>query len=117
MDNKKKKIYIAVICACTLLMVAILYFGLKSPTPDDINLGLIRQEVVTTNPTGNQAVQQSDLPTANVKPEYNAPAVFPNNPDLDSEVFSSNAFTNLRDYTPLTITPPEIGRDNPFQDF
>ena len=122
MDNKKK-IYIAIIVVCFLITGGVLYFGSSgggSPAPD--NIQPINQSIDNTGggagaATGTARGGTSNLPTTETKIKYSAPRVFPSDTALDLTVYSSSQYQNLQDYTPLTVTPEEMGRPNPFDDY
>lgn len=113
----KKKIYIIVIVVCLAVTAGVLYYGFFSnPTtevPTDLAPTTINSDGNPTQarPSGGDV---SNIPTAQGIVEYPVPSVFPQDTSLDLSVYSSSKFSNLQDYTPLTVTPEEMGRENPF---
>jgi hypothetical protein len=115
----RQKIYYIVIVVCILGTGGILYYGNSSSTSSGLPQGIqpIGTDVdpnVTTTPRRTSSGPVAELPVIGKKVQYSAPGVFPNSTDLDLSVFDSAAFGNLVDYTPLTVSPEEIGRENPF---
>jgi hypothetical protein len=125
MDDKKKKIYIAVIIVCLLITGGILWYGfggtggtVEAPIANNAaNTPLVGNS--SGVPSGGASAAESSgnikyLPQPNVPTAYPVPAVFPVTSSLDLSVFSSGRYQELVDYSPLTVTPEEIGRENPF---
>jgi flagellar basal body-associated protein FliL len=116
--EKKKKIQIAIIVVCFMASAGILYWSFGGVG----NPGSPEEFIATTGTSGVVAAPQvvtedskvEGLPT-NTPNDFTAPTVFPQQVNLDLSVYDSSAFTRLQDYTPLTVSPGEIGRENPFR--
>ncbi|OGE82892.1 MAG: hypothetical protein A3B10_02500 [Candidatus Doudnabacteria bacterium RIFCSPLOWO2_01_FULL_44_21] len=105
MDPRKKRIYIIIIVVCIFGTTAVLLWGgafVPSFSGTDQPAYL----------TPNQ--EQTLAPSASTDGSYSTPAVFPQNTKLDTSIFDSSAFKTLKSYTPVTISPSELGRENPF---
>jgi hypothetical protein len=123
-EAKKKKVEIGVIVGCMLITAVVLWIGLggggSAPAPAQPPVGIDPGIVPSVDPgpgsAGEGAVSASvaNIPQPDSQIDYGVPAVFPASPQLDTTVYNTNQFTDLDDYVPLTITPPEIGRENPF---
>lgn len=113
----KKKIYIIIIVLCVVVTAGVLYYGFFSqPKVEPIP---VSNNVLTPSgsPTPDQSGASGDtsgIPTLSSGITYTAPSVFPQNSKIDESVFSSAKFRSLQDYVPLTVSPEEMGRDNPF---
>lgn len=110
----RKKIYIVVIVICVLVSAGVIYYGFFSspsiPAPEIItDTGTLPTQ---STPTGSAGI--SGIPTPAGTVTYPVPSVFPQDSSLDLSVYSTAKFRNLQDYTPLTVSPEEIGRENPF---
>jgi hypothetical protein len=112
----KKKIYIIVIVLCLVVTAGVLYYGFFSqPSVDPVIVDPTQVTLPGTNtPSGGSAASSTEIPTPNGGVAYPAPSVFPQNSKIDESVFSSAKFRSLQDYVPLTVSPEEMGRDNPF---
>lgn len=116
----KKKIQIAVIIVCMIGTAGIVYWGMFSTSTPEVaaptGIAPINTNVdsVVDVPTAPGMGAVGDLPTESAKIEYAAPATFPVDSALDLSVYESSKFTNLQDYTPISVTPEEVGRENPF---
>jgi hypothetical protein len=114
----KKKIYIIVIVVCVAVTAGILYFGMSSPASEDTATHTGALQLSDTNPSiANVGSSSAEVPVPDAVTSYAPPIVFPSDTNLDLSVFQSSSFRNLVDYTPLTITEAEIGRDNPYLDY
>jgi len=123
--DTKKKIQIGVIVGCMVATGVILFLGMGGGGGSTTNLneqhlqpgaiGEIPTEDITTTttPTGTT----SNLPIPGLPTVHPVPGVFPQSTAVNGSVFDSSKFRNLQDYTPLTISPEEIGRPNPYQPF
>lgn len=120
----KKKIQIAIIVVCMLVTGGVLYWGFfSSSTPEiaapdgiaPINTDV--DSVVDVAPVSAGAGSVGDIPTSEAEIQYSAPPIFPASATLDLSIFESAKFRALQDYTPLSVTPEEIGKENPFQDY
>lgn len=115
----RNKIYIITIVVCVLATVGVLYWSSQdssSGLPDNLgptntNLDALERQ----NRPGTAAA--GSIPQPDKKTEYPAPRVFPNNSEIDLNVFNSSKYQALNDYEPLTVSPEEIGRDNPYQSY
>lgn len=108
MDPKRKRLYIILIIGCIVVSVGVFLWGRgggpavpSASTPDPL---------LTSVPATISAA-----PIINVDGTYSAPAVFPDNKTFDITVLDSSAFTILQPYQPATISPGELGRDDPFK--
>lgn len=114
----KKKIYIIVIVLCLAVTAGVLYYGF-GPTGTTPEVPLVP---INTNTSGQpqsgqprgSAAGVANIPSVNDTVAYPVPVVFPSDTNLDLSVYDSAKFNALQDYTPLTVTPEEMGRDNPF---
>ncbi len=110
----KKKLYITIIAVCFLATAGIIYWGTKSPGIPET--GLTPTSGVAPGSTGTAGTKNTaaKTPIFEERATYQPPRVFPSDTELDLSVFESDDFRKLNDYTPLTVGPEEIGRDNPF---
>lgn len=116
----KKKIYIIIIAVCVLITAGVLYWSSQDPSaglPDNIapiNTDIDRVDPASTGRSGGGA---SMLPAPDMTENYAAPRVFPQDTQINLGVFDSSKFSSLTDYTPLTVQPEEVGRENPFNSY
>jgi hypothetical protein len=113
----KKKIEIIVIVLCIVVTGGVLWYGFGggggSETPPPVpGSGLATTTEETPVSSGEPSAE--GIPTVENGIAQPAPAVFPGDSTMDTRVYSSTKFRNLQDYTPLTVSPEEIGRPNPF---
>lgn len=118
----RKKIYIIVIVLCLAVTAGVLYYGFfSSPsvepppaaTPTAADIEAARQAAGITG-VGSASGSVAGLPDPNEPTEFAPPRIFPQDTNLDLNVYGSARFNALQDYTPLTVAPEEVGRDNPF---
>jgi hypothetical protein len=120
----KKKIQIIVIVICFVGTGGILFYGFggsfggggdsSAPQPHGQGSKGLPVDANDGIPAARTAGSAAAVPRADKPAQYGVPAVFPDDTSLDLSVFDSAAFKNLTDYTPLTVSPEEIGRENPF---
>lgn len=117
----KKKIQIAIIVGCMLLTAGILYFGYFSggsapEAPQGIAPINTNVDSVVDVPAESSG-EVGEIPSSEGIIIYSAPATFPASSELDLSVYDTSKFKALQDYTPLSVTPEEIGRENPFESY
>jgi hypothetical protein len=118
MDDKKKKIYIGIIVFCLLASAGVLYWSSSSST--QIPVGVTEPDTFVGGGAPMGAAPASSLgnvPQLTKDIDYGVPSVFPNNAKFDASVFDTSHFKVLTDYTILTVSPEEIGRENPYNTY
>jgi hypothetical protein len=113
MDPKRKRLYIILIIVCVVLSAGVLLWDKLGSSSS------------TSEPAFDLAVTpaatKSTAPEAAIKKNsngvYPAPAVFPANKILDISVLDFSAFKVFSPYQPATISPGELGRDDPFKKY
>jgi hypothetical protein len=112
MDPRRKKIYVILIVVC---------FGLSA--------GILLWTFVFNNPTTDPGSNQFTVPiptapraaSGNVVEGFVAPSVFPSTSEFKSDVLGSNAYTQLKEYTPVDLVDDEgkseLGRTDPFMTY
>jgi hypothetical protein len=116
----RKKIYIIVITICLVGTAAVLYFGLRSPSGGggvDLIPVSSNNNTNASSSTGSTSGALNNLPSLSGVVTHVTPRVFPVNSKLDLGIFNSSKFGSLKDYVPLTVSPEEVGRDNPYIPF
>jgi hypothetical protein len=117
MDPKRKKLYIILIVACVIISASVLLWG-RSGTPTTslpaTNSGLI------SLPAGAGTAQKptsTPTPTKTINPDatYAVPMIFPQSKSFDFAIIRS--IQNLQDFQAVTLTPQELGRDNPLKSY
>jgi hypothetical protein len=117
----RRKIYYTTIVVCIIASAGILYWNSRN---DSVIVPPEHFSPINTGDLDSVGTQQSrptqsssNIPTPEAVTTFPVPRVFPNDGKLDLTVFNSNSYTSLTDYTPLTVSPSEIGRDNPYQPY
>src|SRR5690349_3422045 len=113
----KKKIQIAIIVACMLGTVGILYYSFMGNSASDIEvpagISPIKTDIDSVVDVANPgAVNTGQIPSPTKEIDYGTPTTFPADATLDLSVYNDSDLTSLQDYTPVSITPEEKGREN-----
>ncbi len=103
MDSKRKKIYIAAIILSLVACAGVLWWSGILGGGDSADPGLAAVPIRTT-PKASDGT-------------FTTPALFPDNPKLDTSVFDLSMFKSLKSYSTPTLTETEIGREDPFKGY
>lgn len=110
MDSKRKKIYIAVLVVCVILLVGVLFWS-KSSTPEaPILTG--SSAPVATQPTTTRPSSEVEINTDGV---YPAPALFPQSKNFDASAIKDLKL--MKSINGLKLTEDELGRTNPLAEY
>jgi hypothetical protein len=110
-EQKKKKIYIAIIVVCMLITGYVLYSMNSSPSAAPVDQTAITP--IKTTPRAASPVLGGDPSVV----EFSAPPVFPADNKFFTQVFDSDEYTSLTDFDRLNVSPEEVNRDDPFADY
>ncbi|MBX4188041.1 MAG: hypothetical protein KW793_02810 [Candidatus Doudnabacteria bacterium] len=116
----RQKVYIIVIILCFIGTAGVLYWANSGGDVSELQpLGSAAKPILNEIDAGlpQEAQALNNIPVPDATTKYIAPRVFPLNPKLETRVFKSSEYTALTDYTPLNVTPEEMGRDNPYKSY
>jgi flagellar basal body-associated protein FliL len=100
MNDKKKKIYIAIISVCVVVTGVMLYMSFGGSSSPEVPAVLQQQPVVNNQPN---SVKNGGVPS-----------VFPSDTKFDTSIFESSRFKSLKPGKDITVSESELGRENPF---
>jgi len=110
MTKKKIITYLTLLGVALLGLVYVMFF--YDGGAGDLE---VQTSSAPTAATQTPAQSASALPVTGIARSFPSPVVFPAAADLDLSVFTTAEFQKLIDYQRVTISPEEIGRENPYQ--
>ena len=109
----KKVLYIGIIVLCLGVTVFVMFFMNSTPEPsiDLTQTNTQTQTPVRTSPVAGQP--NRDLS----KLEIPAPTVYPADNKFATQILNSAAIQSLTPYDYITLTPEEVGKEDPFASY
>ncbi len=121
-EDKKKKVYIAIIVVCMLSTGGIFMYmnsGTTGPTNEhftEIPASAVPESTTTSSASAAAARNR----TGAIDPsqaEYPIPAVFPADTKINPQILNSSKVQSLTNYDHITVTGEETGKDDPFSGY
>lgn len=98
-SKQRKQLYIGAIAFCVLASLAVIIIS-RRPAVEPVITPPLAQPGTTDSVSDNQASK-----------------IFPASTKFDTSFFDSDTYKLLKPYKPVSVTPQEIGREDPFKPF